>query len=647
MRLTHALGIAALNTAIGRLFRRHCRPRPKLTMSQWAKQYRIINGQPWRSEVCPEWDEVMDALSDRVTQEITVMAPSQSAKTEVGLNACGYFTHQEPCPQIVVQATDVTAKSFSRDRLAIMYSSSPELAKLVPSQRTRDGGNTLLSKTYPGGQIDITTAKSPTGLAMRPKRFVFLDERDRHPRSAGKEGDVKSIVRARTKRFQRRRKIYEVASPTDEETSLIWKSYREGTQEVREVPCPHCDHFQILVFERLKWKKTDAGMVIPESVHYVCVSCEQPIRYEQRAAMKARGRWRSTGAARVPFKRSFKLPGLLAAFQLWDEAAQEFETANQQTDLALRAEMMRAFWNTTMGELYRDQEAETVKAELIKRALPYDRRDEKEITPEAPRWQVPREAAVVCAGVDVQHDRAEIVVRAYGVGEESWLLERVVLRGDTSQPTFWAQLEQWRTHRTYRHQSGATLQVRSMCVDAGDGTHAKAVYAYTAPRLYDHVYAIKGASNPSAPLTPLKFTRVKPGRMYLLGVNGIMDRVQRRLQMTEPGPGYLHMNEACNDDYATQLLSMRRVIDPKSRKRKWEATPNVRNEVADCEGYCYGAFLLGPVPASVMAAEVDRVNEEGPAELLAAQMPDVPRETPEEAVTSAPSRSAWAHSWRK
>jgi phage terminase large subunit GpA-like protein len=620
--LTHALGVAAINDAVRRRFRRHCRPRPKLTLSQWAKQYRIINGQPWRSEVCPEWDDVMDAISDWVTQEITVVAPSQSAKTEIGVNACGFFTHQEPCPQIVVQPNGDMAKSFSRDRLAVMYRSSPELAKLVPPARNRESGNTLLSKQYPGGQIDITTAKSPAGLAMRPKRFVFLDERDRHPRSAGKEGDVKSIVRARTKSYQRRRKIYEVASPTSEEESLIWKSYLEGTQEVREVPCPHCHHFQVLVFERLRWNKSDAGMVLPESVHYVCASCEQHIGYEQRAQMKSRGRWVSTGAARVPFKRSFRLPGLLAAFQLWDEVAQEFETANQQKDLGLRAEMMRAFWNTTMGELYRDQESETVKAALLARALPYDTR---EAADGIVRWQVPREVGILVAGLDLQHDRGEIVVRGYGVGEESWLIERVVLRGDTSQPTWWAELEQWRTKRTWRHESGATMQIRSLCIDAGDGTHSKQVYSYCAPRWGQCVYAIKGSSNPSAPLTPLKVTRVKPGRLYIIGVNGIMDRVYRRLSMTERGPGYLHMNEHCDEDFAAQLLSMRRVIDPRTRKRKWEATPNVRNEVPDSEGYAYAAFLLGPVPPSAMAAEIDRVNAAGSVEVREAADPTMAR----------------------
>ena len=112
-------------------------------------------------------------------------------------------------------------------------------------------------------------------------------------------------------------------------------------------------------------------------------------------------------------------------------------------------------------------------------------------------------------------------------------------------------------------------------------------------------------------MVPAKPTKVKPGRLYILGVHAIMDRLYRRLAMDEPGPGYLHLNQHADEDYVTQLLSMRRRVDERTRKRKWEATPGVRNEVADCETYAYAALLLGPVPVLSLASEVDRVNAEG------------------------------------
>lgn len=616
--VTHPLGLAALNRVTRERFARHCRPLPRLRMSEWAPRYRVLspeataNHGPWSNDVVPYLVEIMDAVSDRVTQEITVVSPSQAAKTELILNTIGYFIHQEPSPILVVQPTVETGESFSKDRVAPMLRDSKALAALVKPARSRDSNNTILSKAYPGGQLDITGANAPSGLAMRPKRVVLLDERDRHPRSAGTEGDVKAISRARTRSFQRRRKVVEVSSPTSAEESLIWPSYLEGTQEKWHVPCPNptCGHEQTLVFDRLRWETDTGGSLIPGTVRYECAACRHEIPARDQYAFVRRGRWISTGKARVAHKRSFHIDGLVAAFALWEEVAAEFIAANTEPDLALRADRLKAFFNTTLGELYKDTVRETQRSKLQARAVRYD-----QLEGDAPmRWHVPRAVAVLTAGVDIQHDRAEIVVRGWGIGETSYLVERVVLRGDTSQPEFWARLDEWRLTRTWVHEGGARLGLSSMAIDAGDGTHAKAVYTFCAPRLAQHVFAVKGHTNPTAPFLPQKFTRVKPGRLYMIGVHAIMDRLYRRLAMDTPGPGYLHFNTYADEDYCTQLLSMRRKLDPKTRKYRWEATPNVRNEVADCETYAYAALLLGPVPITSLARELEKVLTRGAQE---------------------------------
>lgn len=615
MTTTHASGYATLNRVTRERFRRHCRPLPRLTMSQWAERYRVLSPEatashgPWRNDVAPYLVEIMDCLSDRHTQEVTFVAPSQSGKSEVLLNAMGYFIHQEPSPMIVVQPTTETAEAFSKDRIAPMLRDAPQLGRLVGPARSRDSQNTIASKTYPGGQADFVGSNAPSGLAMRPKRFVGLDERDRHSHNAGGEGDVKRIVYARTRSYQRRRKIYEVSSPTDEESSLIWPSYLEGTQEVYEVPCPECGTFQTLVFERLKWLTDQTGKVVPASVGYQCAGCPALIPSSKKRAMLRAGRWRATAEPRVPYKRSFWLHGLCAAFALWEEVAQEFVSANAVADPAKRADQLRAFFNTTLGQLYRDQQIETQKTALLARAKRYDGGKDDEPV----RFQIPRGAGLLTCGIDVQHDRFELVVRAWGIGEESWLIERAVLRGDTTQDAAWQNLDNYLLHRTWSHELGGRLAIRAVAVDASDGAMAKRVYSFCAPRLSRHVYAIKGSSNESAPLVPAKFTKVKPGRLYICGVNGGMDILYRRLNADVPGPGYVHLNEYATEDYVTQLLSMRRAINPKTRKRRWEATPGVRNEVPDCEGYALLALHLGPVPVASLAAEVDRVAAEGQA----------------------------------
>lgn len=618
-RRSDPAGIRALNDATRRAHRKHCIPQPRLSLSEWSERYRVISAGTsaqhgrWRNEAVPYMVPIMDAISDRVTQEITVVAPSQSSKSEACiLNPIGYFIHQQPSPILVVQPTVETAESFSKDRVAAMIRDTPVLRDRISEAKSRDTNNTILSKSFPGGQLDITGANAPSGLAMRPKRVVLLDERDRHPRSAGSEGDVKAIARARTRSFGRNRKIVEVSSPTDPITSLIWPSYLEGTREVVHIVCLECGHAQTPQFKGLKFQRDEkSGQVIPESVGYECAACEHVMPARMQREVKRRVVVLPTvEAAKTPYKRSFWIHGIVAAFHDWAEIAQEFVTANGQQDPSMRAEMLRAFFNTTLGELYIDQVMESTKKHLIDRALPYS---------DNGSYDVPREAAILTAGVDLQHDRGEIVVRAWGVGEVSWLVERAVLRGDTSQRSWWDGLEKYRIDRRWRHESGASMHIRSMCVDAGDGTHAKAVYTYAAPRLSQHVFAIKGHSDARASMVPSKYTRVKPGRLYVIGVHAIMERLYRRLGNLIPGPGYLYLNEYAGEappdgapaDYVEQLLSMQRKLDKKTGQYRFYLRDGKRNEVADCEVYAYAAFLLGPVHTSLLAAEVDKVCAEG------------------------------------
>jgi phage terminase large subunit GpA-like protein len=645
---THPTAIEALNEATRRRFQRHCRPMPRLGIADWATRHRVLSPEataqhgPWRNDVVPYLVDIMNAIGDRTTQEVVLVTPSQAGKSEAILNAIGFFIHQEPSPMLVVQPTVETGESFSKDRVAPMLRDSPALQPLVAPARSRDSNNTILSKQYPGGQLDITGANAPSGLAMRPKRVVLLDERDRHPRSAGTEGDVKAIARARTRSFGRRRKIVEVSSPTSAEESLIWPSYLEGTQEVWEVPCPSCGAYQVLQFERLKWELTPARAVDADTVRYSCAHCPALLPPTAKAGMLRGGRWTATAEPRVPHKRTFHLTGMAAAFTQWDELAQEFVTANKQDDPSLRAEMLRAFFNTGLGALYVDQSAETQQHELMTRAKPYDA---------AQRWQIPAEAGFITAGVDVQHDRLEIVVRAWGAGEESWLVQRVVLRGDAFNAKLWGALDEWRTSRQYRHQSGAILPIRSLCIDAGDGAMAQNVYKYCHAKHSAGVFAVKGHGLAAAPMLPNKATRVKPGRLYVVGVHAIMERIYRRLAMPNPGPGYLHLNEYASatppddvpGDYCEQLTSMQRVKDEKTRRYRFVATKGRRNEMADAEVYAYAALLLAPIDRAQLGAEVEKVNAAG--RRLAQQQPEPKEPAPPVERTDRSEPAVSAPTW--
>lgn len=583
---THPTGRAALNAEFRRRFRAHCRPRPRLTMSEWAERYRVINGAPWRNDTAPYLAPIMDAISDPAVQEVVFVAPSQSGKSEVIINTLGYFVHQEPSPQLLVQPTVEMGERFSKERLALTIRETPALAERIRDAKSRDSGNTMTSKSYPGGQLDIVGANAPAGLAMSPKRVVLLDERDRHPKSAGTEGDVKAIAKARTRKWRHRRKMVEVSSPTDEESSLINPSYQEGTRQTITFQCPQCGERQTPTFAALKWETLPTGEVDAGTVHVVCVSgCR--LGLEDEADVK-RSAWPSEPQrAKVPHKVSFWLHGLLAAFHSWLEIAGEFVAANGDPDPASRAQRLRAFFNTTLGELYRDKAFESRASALLSRAKPYDGGD-----PDAERrFDVPAWVGRITVGVDVQHDRLECGVWGWGIGQQAARLAHVVIVGDVQTAEPWERLTTWR-RTTWRHEAGATMGAHAVAIDAGDGATAAVVYRYCSGKLGERVYAVKGSNNPEAPPLPKKPTPVKGGRLFVIGVNGLTERWMRRLDANQPGPGYIHLNETTTEDWVRQFTGMERVVDPKTRKRRWQARKGQRVEVIDCANYALAALEL-------------------------------------------------------
>ena len=77
-------------------------PPEELTVSQWAANYRVLSREssaeagPWRNERTPYMVEPMDAFTDPKVSDITIVAMSQSAKSESELNIIGYIIDQDP-----------------------------------------------------------------------------------------------------------------------------------------------------------------------------------------------------------------------------------------------------------------------------------------------------------------------------------------------------------------------------------------------------------------------------------------------------------------------------------------------------------------------------------------------------------------------
>ena len=237
------------------------RPPKARTVSEWADENRVLVSEsssepgPWRTDRAPYQREIMDAFTQPGIYEIVIMASAQVGKSEIELNMMGRAIDDDPGPMLYVQPTDKVAGDYSKRRIAPMIAACPALREKVYKAKGRDAANTITMKTFPGGSLAIIGANSPSDLASKPVRYIFLDEIDRFPASAGTEGDPIELAERRTETYRHNRKIVKTSTPTIKGVSKIEKAYMRGTQEEWHTECPHCHQFSYIRFDDIKFDR--------------------------------------------------------------------------------------------------------------------------------------------------------------------------------------------------------------------------------------------------------------------------------------------------------------------------------------------------------------------------------------------------------
>ena len=587
--------------AIAEAWREGLTPDPLLTVSEWADQYRVLSGKSasepgkWRTNRTPYLKEIMDCLSPTSPVErVVFMKGAQVGGTECGNNWIGYVIHLAPGPMMAVAPTVEMAKRNSKQRIDPLIEESPTLSSLIAPARARDSGNTILGKEFRGGVLVMTGANSAVGLRSMPVRYLFLDEVDGYPGDVEGEGDAIALAEARTRTFARR-KIFIVSTPTISGSSRIEREYEQTDQRQFMVPCPHCEHEQVLTFEQLIWEKG-----LPETAHYKCESCEQPIYEYQKTEMLERGRWQSSIPDYVGKTVGFHLSSLYSpvGWRSWADIAAAWEAAQGS------ATALKAFKNTELGETWVEQ-GETPEWERL-----LERREDYRT------GTVPLGAALLCAGVDVQKDRIEVSVWAFGRGKEAWLVEHRVLAGDTSRETVWQRLREM-LDESWTHASGVQLRLTRIGLDTGFATQE--AYAFVRKLRDSRLLPMKGVARGAALVglpTAVDMTvggkKLRRGVRVYSVVGGIAklefyNHLRKTAEVVEDGitpiypAGFVHLPKV-DAEYLQQLCA-EQLITRRDRNgfahREWQKMRE-RNEALDC--YVYAR-------AAAAAAGLDRFED--------------------------------------
>jgi phage terminase large subunit GpA-like protein len=559
-------------------------PPPDFTVSEFSDRELLVTTGPlagthWQTSFAPYQRGILDAFHEPGVEIAVVMGSSQWGKTACAVNIVAYHIAHDPCPILVVEPTvDPMAKDFARNRLEPVIAASPRLRECVSKKRAKDASNTTLQKTFRGGSLAIGGANSAASLAARSTRLLVLDEIDRYPPELPGEGSTLAIAMKRTAAYRRRRRILMLSSPTLKGAAIhTW--FERGDQRRYFVPCPSCGDMHPYEWKNVRWVGDD-----PRTARLHCPSCSHAISEAERVALLDKGEWRSTAERKEPGVISFHLWEGYSPLSSLAEIVGGFLRARALQKAGDRSEM-HTWENTTLGEPIEPDEGEGVEPHvLLMRRETYDS-------------ELPGGACCVTMGVDVQDDRLETLIFGWGPGEESWIVDRHTLPGDTSQPEPWQMLDEVLDHQ-YRHASGQRLGVQATCIDSA-GHRTTLVYDYAARQAARRVFAIIGrdgqrpiVSSPS----PRKWGQQKRQvPLYTVGTDAAKALIVSRLALTAKGPGYVHLPHVdwADDELAAQLGSERLVtrFTKGVPSQIWKKT-RPRNEMLDCAVYALAALRL-------------------------------------------------------
>jgi len=556
-----------------------------LTPAQWAAKHLIVPdgpyaGQLFNVELAPYLVEPLNCFADDdPTNKVVIRKSAQTGFTLLAIAAIGHSIDREPCRIMVVQPTESALGEFNKEKLSQTIDRSPVLRNRIAPQTSRSSrGSTIHVKRYPGGSLSMAIATSTTHLRGKTVKKVVKDEASEYPEDLEGQGSPHQMIAARYESFlaQGDWKEFSISTPIIKGACYIDAEFELGDQRYWHVPCPNCSKEFVFTFgPQFQFSRT-----APHGAHYIAPCCGKVIQAHEKNTLVRMGRWIPMATETGRF-RSYHFDSMSSPFVPWDIIAERFLDSKDDPI------KQKAFDNLTLGRAHEIRGDAPDHERLMALREDYE------------RARIPPGALLLVAAADVQANAIYVEVVAYAADRQSWVIDAIVLGGDTDDPERGAFAKLAQVYDTkYPDAFGNMRNIDAFGVDSG--FRSNVVYSWCRNR--PATFALKGGdgwarpaiSIPSLVDVDIAGRRIKQGAsLWTVGVWSLKAQLYaalRKVRVAEGAevepPGCCHFGSWLEAHYFIQLTN-EYLLDEKIKgrlRRVWkERGPN---HFLDCRIYC-------------------------------------------------------------
>lgn len=631
---------AAVRQGLGSL-----RAEPPQRLGDWAQEHFKLAGEsshkkgawvPWPFQI-----GIMDMMSDDRIEELDVMKSKRVGYTKMITAFVCYNIGHRRRKQALWQPTDDDRDSYVKSEIEPLLDPVNGVPAVNAARKSGKGAaqETIKYKPFRDSTLHLLGGKAARAYRRITVAVAILDEWSAFDQSVEKRGTPDVLAKGRLEGAAYP-KFVGGSTPGIKGLCHVERGCDNAEGLVRfHIDCPHCGAEHPLLWGGKKVShgfKWDRGN--PASARHVCPHCRESItqadylpggvplsgawvceRTGKRLGMDRVWRDSAGMPCRPPRTVGLRVWAAYSPQRSWASVVEEFEASLKALDTG-DVGPMQTFVNETLGETWELAGERTDEHALQARAEPYK------------LCTVQRGGLYLSAGVDVQRDRWEITVYAWGRGMESWVVDVAVLEGNPAVDEEWDQVTTYLQRRYVQAWHGGSLGISATSIDSSDQTQAVYNWVAKAQHILPNLRAIKGDGNDGVPIVGpsslqeinWRGRKVQRGiKLWRVGVDAAKDLLLGQLAIEQPGPGFVHFSDELPREFYEQLTAEQRVLAKVKGQDgfRW-IKRRPRNEQLDNRNYALHA-AMGQGLHKYTDAQWSRLESQvqPPEDLFSAPMP--------------------------